>query len=207
MSNSSVPATPRTPRRSSRISSSVSLPPFSVLRTMDFTDTNNNPQVNWSDRSHATDATQGTANGVAWEYVIDLANATNKDIWINIPEGATDDYVKQLATLLKNNLNPGLHVYVEYSNELWNGSFSQFNANLTAAQAEASTLGSVSSVYDLAWRRIGQRIEQIRGRLCLRLGERRHRQPNPTSPGRPGRRRLHRPDGAAIHPEQLRLAR
>ncbi len=157
------------------------LSPFGVLRTMDFTETNNNPVVNWSDRSQVTDATQSTDLGVAWQYVIDLANATQKDLWINIPEGATDAYVTQLATLIKQQLDPGLVVYVEYSNELWNGSFSQFNANVQAAVAEVTAGmasgtpsplfypgetaqnadGSYVAQYDWAWRRIAQRIEQI----------------------------------------------
>ena len=155
--------------------------PFSVLRTMDFTQTNNNPVVNWSDRAQVTDATQSTAKGVAWEYVIALANAAHKDLWINIPEGATDNYVKQLAALIKQQLAPGLVVYVEYSNELWNSSFSQFNVNVQAAVAEVtagmasgtpSNLfypgetaknadGSYVSQYDWAWRRIARQIEQI----------------------------------------------
>jgi hypothetical protein len=155
--------------------------PFSVLRTMDFTQTNNNPVVNWSDRAQATDATQSTAKGAAWEYVIALANAAHKDLWINIPEGATNDYVRQLAALLKQQLSPDLVVYVEYSNELWNGSFSQFNANVKAAIAEVtagmasgtpSSLlspgetaknadGSYVSQYDWAWRRIAQQIKMI----------------------------------------------
>src|SRR5262249_969333 len=48
--------------------------PFSTLRFMDFTQTNNSTIVNWADRSHMTDAIQSTAKGVAWEYVIQLAN-------------------------------------------------------------------------------------------------------------------------------------
>ena len=56
---------------------------------MDYENTNNNTQVNWSDRTLPSAATQQTANGGAWEYAVELANATNKDMWINIPEGAT----------------------------------------------------------------------------------------------------------------------
>jgi hypothetical protein len=112
------------------------LQPFSTIRFMDFERTNGNAVVNWSDRAQVTDPSQATAKGVAWEYVVDLANVTHKDIWINIPVGATDDYVKQLATLLKGSLSSGIHVYVEYSNEVWNTSFSQTFTNLNAAVAE-----------------------------------------------------------------------
>ena len=42
---------------------------------------------------------------------------------------ADDDYVYQLAALLKDKLDPKLVVYVEYSNEVWNSGFSQFKWN------------------------------------------------------------------------------
>jgi len=42
------------------------------------------------------------------KYVALLANQAGKDIWINIPASATDDYVRQLATLLHARLNPAL---------------------------------------------------------------------------------------------------
>jgi hypothetical protein len=119
------------------------LAPFTTLRTMQFTRTIDNPVVNWADRAHVTDATQTSDKGVAWEYVIQLANATNKDLWINIPVGATNDYVTQLATLIKNTLNPNLAVYVELSNEIWNGAYSETTAIRDAAVAEV-TAGIVS---------------------------------------------------------------
>jgi hypothetical protein len=112
------------------------LQPFSTLRFMDWGATNNNPVANWADRTLVTDARQSTPNGVAWEYMIQLANLTHKDLWINIPVNATDDYVKQLAALLKHTLAPDLVVNVEYSNELWNGQFSQATVNKNAAVAE-----------------------------------------------------------------------
>jgi hypothetical protein len=157
------------------------LAPFDTLRVMDFTGTNNNPTVNWSDRTLPTAPSQATGNGAAWEYAIDLANATHENLWINIPEGATDDYVTRLATLLKNQLEPGLAVYVEYSNELWNGGFQQTQANKDAAVAEVeagmasgnpSNLfypgetaknpdGTWVSQWDWAWRRIARQAAQI----------------------------------------------
>jgi hypothetical protein len=52
-----------------------------------------------------------------------LGNTLGKNIWINIPHLATDDYILQLATLVFNTLEPHLIAYVEYSNELWGGQF------------------------------------------------------------------------------------
>jgi len=92
-------------------------------------DINGNPIANcsWSGGIMSnTDCTPWVQRkGAAYEYAIDLANLTNKDLWVNIPSEATDDYITQLATLLKNKLNPNLHVYVEFSNEVWNGMFQQ----------------------------------------------------------------------------------
>ncbi|SDX62115.1 S-layer homology domain-containing protein [Paenibacillus sp. CF384] len=133
------------------------LQPFGTLRFMDWLSTNNNnpayPAVTeWSDRKLTTDATQllqdGT-HGVAWEYVIALANQTGKDIWINIPVAASNDYVKSLAALLKAKLNPGIKIYLEYSNEVWNDLFTQQAYNKAAALAEGAKEGSALSQYTM----------------------------------------------------------
>src|SRR4030095_9936214 len=78
---------------------------FSVLRFMDWTQTNNSTIVNWSDRTLPTDARQSNTKGVAWEYVVQLANMLHKDVWVNVPAKASNDYVTQLANFLKNNLD------------------------------------------------------------------------------------------------------
>jgi hypothetical protein len=130
------------------------LTPFSTLRFMDFLSTNANPVTSWAGRKQASDPTQNDTRGVAWEYVIALANATNKDIWINIPEGvnlndtSSNNYITQLAKLLKTNLNPNIHVYVEYSNELWNYAFSQATSNLNAAISDIQTGIDHTLIYD-----------------------------------------------------------
>ncbi len=82
-----------------------------------------------------TDATQ-TRAGIAWEYVIQLANALHRDLWINVPAQATDDYVTQLANLIRTTLAPDLNVFVEYSNEVWNSSFTQYAYNTTQSGTE-----------------------------------------------------------------------
>jgi hypothetical protein len=132
----------------------TALNPYSTLRFMDFLQTNGNPVTSWAERKQATDPTQNDTRGVAWEYVIALANATNKDIWINIPVGvnlndtSSNNYITQLATLLKANLNPNIHVYVEYSNELWNYGFSQATINLEAAINDLSSGIDTTLNYD-----------------------------------------------------------
>lgn len=59
------------------------------------------------------------------EALIEIANRTGQDPWINVPADADDDYVRQLATTTKALLSPLLKLQVELSNEVWNGSFPQ----------------------------------------------------------------------------------
>jgi hypothetical protein len=111
------------------------LRPFTTLRFMDFTATNGSPVTRWSQRTTLQSATQQSANGAAWEYVVLLANTLHRDIWINIPDQADSDYVTQLATLLHATLDPSVHIWLEYSNEVWNFSFAQAGRNQAAAEA------------------------------------------------------------------------
>ena len=97
---------------------------FTVIRFMDWVVTNGNSSVDWADRTLVSDEAWDS-NSVPWEMCIRLANRLDADPWINIPAKATDDYVAQLANLVNTELASGHKVYVEYSNECWNFSFSQ----------------------------------------------------------------------------------
>ena len=157
----------------------AAIAPFGTLRFMDALATNNNPLKLWSERTLPTSATQASSKGMAYEHVIDLANTTGKAIWINVPGSADDNYILQLATLLKNSLNPKINVYVEFSNEVWNTIFSQSSANEQAAVAEviagdtSLTGGHACTAAELAsgtnncnrtwagWLRVGKRTVRI----------------------------------------------
>ena len=140
---------------------------FSNLRFMDWHATNANTDSLWSDRCLLTSTTQTGNQGVAWEYCIELANTAQKDLWINIPHKATDGYISQLANLLKSTLDTGLHVYVEYSNEVWNWGFQQSHWNLAQAKAEAIQPGNplnydqANDQYTWNYRRIAKRGKEI----------------------------------------------
>ena len=108
-----------------------SLIDFSAIRYMEFTHTNGSdpdyPAVTtWNQRKLPTDASQqpigpiDKESGTSWEHVIQLANLTQTDPWINVPVSADSTYCAELATLFKNTLDPALNVYVESSNEVWN---------------------------------------------------------------------------------------
>ncbi|NJO02039.1 MAG: T9SS type A sorting domain-containing protein [Bacteroidia bacterium] len=86
-------------------------------------------------------------DGWAWEYVIDLCNAVDMDLWINIPVSVDDNYITQLATLIKNRLEPNLNIYIEHTNELWNFGFLQYSWNKARAVEEVNA-GGVNYNYD-----------------------------------------------------------
>ena len=135
----------------------------SVIRTMDWTNTNSNTLVNWSDRNTpltfykpiptyvaksngqdlggtnmAAKPNPAIVSMVALEHHIQLANATGRDLWINVPIVANDDFVTKMAQAIKYGtdgtnpytspqsnpvyppLAPNLNVYIEYGNEVWN---------------------------------------------------------------------------------------
>ena len=98
---------------------------FTNLRFMDCGRTNFSPLVNWNERYTPTRYTQTGDMGVALEYMVLISNTLEKDLWICIPHQANDDYVRQAARLLRDSVDPNLKIYVEYSNETWNGIFSQ----------------------------------------------------------------------------------
>ncbi len=113
---------------------------FKMIRFMDWGSSNNwghnsawecydedsdSIKVPWSQRAKLNDYTWATNKGVPYETMIDVCNKLHTDMWICVPYIADDDYIHQLALLIKNNLNPSLKIYVEYSNEIWNWMFGQ----------------------------------------------------------------------------------
>jgi hypothetical protein len=95
-----------------------------AVRFMDWGATNGHTHSRWSERTRPNQ-TQGGERGVAYEYMIDLANRLDADPWICVPHRADDGYVEALAQLIKTRLKADRKVYIEYSNELWNGIFAQ----------------------------------------------------------------------------------
>lgn len=94
--------------------------PFDTLRFMDLTRTNNSVNIEWGDRNGIGHITQGGSQGIAWDHVVELSNQLDKDPWVCVPHQASDDYITQLATFLRDNVESGRTIYLEYSNELWN---------------------------------------------------------------------------------------
>ncbi|MCM5663047.1 sugar-binding protein [Galbibacter mesophilus] len=113
---------------------------YKVLRFMDMLSTNNNWIENWSDRRQPDDPNQTikpnynknnivVIKGMAIEWMIKMCNIVQADFWINVPHAANDNYIAELAALVKQHLDPNLKVYIEYSNEVWGGFAAEAYAN------------------------------------------------------------------------------
>jgi hypothetical protein len=116
-----------------------------ALRFMDWQATNNSLEKEWAGRKKPTFYTmvasggdaigrwgppasefdQLFSGGVALETIIQLANMIQVDPWVCVPHRATPEYMREMAQLFKDKLDPKLKVYVEYSNEVWNWQFQQ----------------------------------------------------------------------------------
>ncbi len=107
---------------------------FQTIRFMNWLKIGYAKNEDWSKRTTKGDVTQSGEFGVAWEYVIDLCNKTQKNAWINIPHRADDNYISELAMLFRDNLDPNLKIYIEYSNETWNTNFIQYRETAAFAQ-------------------------------------------------------------------------
>ncbi|MGL4631336.1 MAG: 3-coathanger stack domain-containing protein [Leadbetterella sp.] len=126
------------------------LEPYDHLRFMDWGLTNNSNLVQWADRRLPSDTNNrqlsqsGHANGainpgLAYEWMIDLCNRTQKDLWVCLPHKTDSIYWRSLATLIHQKLDTNLKVYVEYSNEIW-------NANLGGQYAWCNTQGVANNL-------------------------------------------------------------
>jgi hypothetical protein len=138
-----------------------------TLRMMDIVKANYNATKYWSERPKDTDATYARA-GVRWESLIDLCNTLGSNLWVTIPVGATDDYVKQFASLIKTRLSSNLKVYVELANEVWSSATYAGKTNTAAAKAEVAANSKSNLKYDgttdpVKWaeRRYARRMMEI----------------------------------------------
>jgi hypothetical protein len=129
---------------------------FSVLRFMDWMETNGSRIERWSDRP-LPDQPQGTERGVALEHMVDLANRLRADPWFCMPHRADDDYVREFARLVKARLAPGLRAWIEYSNEVWNGQFEQARY----ARRRGLELGLSAKEYEAGFRFTSQRAVEV----------------------------------------------
>lgn len=136
---------------------------YRAIRFMNWMDTNDefgnpNNQVAWSDRPQVDDYNY-RADGVPVEVMVELVNVVDADPWFTLPHQASDDYVTHFATLVRDTLDPTLKVYVEYSNEVWNGIFGQ--GTWIEAQGQAEWPGSSADSFTKRLNWFGKRTAEI----------------------------------------------
>ncbi|HQW80517.1 MAG TPA: hypothetical protein PLQ74_01465 [Pseudomonadota bacterium] len=100
----------------------VNAAPYRLLRLMDWTETNSSSVVNFADYPTPTSAFW---HRVPPQILAELGNRLESDLWVNIPHRASNDFIDQFAVVLRDEFRPDRKLYVEYSNENWNGIFSQ----------------------------------------------------------------------------------
>lgn len=120
---------------------------MACFRFMDWMETNNSPIEHWDQRPTPQHATF-CARGVPLEWMIDLCNRQQADAWFCMPHLADNDYVRSFARMVKTRLDPRLKVYVEYSNEVWNGIFQQHRW----AGEQGMRRGLAPKPWEAAWR-------------------------------------------------------
>ncbi len=129
---------------------------FSVLRFMDAGDTNDSEIERWDERPTWADATWQD-RGFPVEVIVKLGNILQRDIWVTLPHKADDDYVRRYAEYVKAHLDPGLNVFIEYSNEVWNGMFSQNRY----AREKGVEKKLDENMYHAGWRYYSERSVEI----------------------------------------------
>ncbi len=135
----------------------AALEPFGALRTMQWQNTNFSTLSEWADRPTPGLFSQATDLGMAPEFLIELSNTVNKPLWICMPYLASDDFVAEFARFAAENLNSGLPIFVEYSNEVWN---QDFPAHLHATQSGLAA-GLGPSPFDACLKWTSERAVQV----------------------------------------------
>lgn len=108
---------------------------FRALRFMDWFATNGSTLSSWSSRPVPSNAFWGGPKGVPIEVAVQLANVLSAEPWLNVPHKADDDYIRQMARLVHAQLGARQKVYVELSNEVWNGAFPQYDYAVSQGRA------------------------------------------------------------------------
>ena len=121
---------------------------FACFRFMDWMHTNGSEQRSWKDRPTLQHATF-SKRGVALEWMIELCNRQKIDPWFCLPHLADDDYVRNFANMVKERLDPSLKIYIEYSNEVWNGQFAQ--SHYAGEQGVKLGLGPKEKPWEAGW--------------------------------------------------------
>lgn len=132
---------------------------FSTIRFMAMSGITRNPESHWSERPHLQEATWGGgygARGAPLEIQVDLANRMQTDAWFNLPHAADDEYIRNFASYVHDQLHPQARIYVEYTNEVWNTSFSHSEYTQKKGIEAGFNINSVEAGYQYYIKRAGE---------------------------------------------------
>lgn len=108
-----------------------------VVRYLNTQATNHSTEIQWQDRQKPTKF--GTKGGQSIEDIIQMSNEMNVNPWLLAPHLANDDYFREMAIYVRDNLNSNLKVYIEYTNEAWNWQFPQTKYLAALAKKNGTT--------------------------------------------------------------------
>lgn len=96
--------------------------------------------------------TGGIYQGFPVEAAVNLCNALNYHFWWNLTFFANDDFATNAITYIRDNLNSGLELVFEDSNEVWNFAFTQYFLYALSAAALGITSSAAGNVLnELSW--------------------------------------------------------
>lgn len=131
---------------------------YGTLRFMDWQNTNYSPLVTWEQRPRPDDCRYAGDRGAPLEVMVDICNRARCDAWFNIPYRADDNFIRQFAIIVRDQLDPRLKVYFEYSNEDWNWLFpvNQYERD----QGQADGIEGLNQYY-VGWKWYSRRTVQM----------------------------------------------
>jgi hypothetical protein len=131
---------------------------FRALRFMDWFNTNGSTLSSWANRPLPSNAFWGAKPGVPIEVAVQLANEIGADAWLNVPIMADDNYITQMATVVHRLLGTSQRAYVELSNEVWNGVFTQ---NAYSIKQGVALFPQAMNRWYSGWEWYGMRVAQM----------------------------------------------
>jgi hypothetical protein len=126
--------------------------------------------VEWAERVRPEQFPQTGTTGVAYEYLIAVANECGKDVWLSTPDRASDNFLAQFAALVDDRLDLRARAFVECRNEMWNQRFRVYNRNFQDAQANPELTSNDPT--ERSWQQMGFQARRIARALKPSLGVR-----------------------------------
>ncbi|CAF0900053.1 unnamed protein product [Brachionus calyciflorus] len=92
---------------------------FKTIRFMPWSRVFEDVDVDWMNRTTDSFYTFTLRTGVSLEKQVLLCNILGINPWFNLPHRASDEYIRNWATYVRDNLRPDVKIYIEVGNECW----------------------------------------------------------------------------------------